>query len=79
MVQIRSCGDGETCGLYPRPAALVDGVSPASSRADVAALFGTPERSRPTFDRYEVESGYLHVEFDSNSRVAKLSVLLEPV
>jgi hypothetical protein len=69
----------ETYGLYPRPAALVDGLSPIATRAEVAALLGAPERVGPNFDRYEANERFLHFEFDSKSRVAKVSALLEPI
>ncbi|MDU0293631.1 hypothetical protein [Saccharothrix longispora] len=79
MVRTQPDGQDETYGLYPRPAALVDGLSPTATRAEVTALLGTPERTGPDFDRYEVNGRYLHFEFGSNSRIAKLTALLEPV
>jgi len=81
MVMVRTQPDSqdETYGLYPRPAALVDGLSPTATRAEVTAFLGNPERVGPNFDRYEVNKHYLHFEFDSNSRVARLSALLEPI
>src|SRR5437016_7017709 len=70
MVMVRTQPDSqdETYGLYPRPAALVDGLSPTATRAEVTAFLGNPERVGPNFDRYEVNKHYLHFEFDSNSR-----------
>lgn len=81
MVMVRTQPDSqdETYGLYPRPAALIDGLSSTASRAEVTAFLGDPERVGPDFDRYEVNKRYLHFEFDSNSRVAKISALLEPI
>jgi hypothetical protein len=79
IVRTQPDSQDETYGLYPRPAALVDGLSPTATRAEVTALLGDPERVGPNFDRYEVNKRYLHFEFDSNSRVAKLSALLEPI
>lgn len=79
MVMVRTQPDSQdaTYGLYPRPAALVDGLSATATRAEVAAFLGDPERVGPSFDRYEVNKRYLHFEFDSNGRVAKISALLE--
>ena len=37
-----------------------------------------PERAGPNFDRYQVNQRHLHLEFDSNGRVARPSALLEP-
>ena len=81
MIMVRTQRDDqdETYGVYPRPAALIDGLSPTALRADVTALLGSPERVGPNFDRYEVNQRYLHFEFDSNSRVTKISALLSPV
>jgi len=81
MIMVRTQRDGqdETYGLYPRPTALIDGLPPTALRADVAALLGNPERVGPNFDRYEVNKRYLHFEFDSDSRVSKVSALLRPV
>lgn len=81
MVMVRTQPDSqdETFGLYPRPAALVDGLSPTATRAEVTAFLGRPEREGADFDRYEVNNRYLHFEFDSNSRVTKLSALLEAI
>ncbi len=79
MVRTQRDGQDETYGLYPRPTALIDGLPPTALRADVAALLGNPERVGPNFDRYEVNKRYLHFEFDSDSRVSKVSALLRPV
>lgn len=78
MIQVRTQPDSQdpTFGLYPRPAALVDGLSATAGRANVTAFLGDPERVGPNFDRYQVNKHYLHFEFDSNSRVAKISALL---
>jgi hypothetical protein len=69
----------ETYGRYPRPDNLLTGLSPTATRAETAALLGKPERTGPSFDRYEVNGHYLHVEFDATGRAARLSALLEPV
>lgn len=66
-------------GLYPRPTALIDGLSPTATRDEVEALFGAPERPGPSFVRYEANQRYLHVEFNSDGQIGKLSALLEPV
>jgi hypothetical protein len=79
MVRTQPDSQDSTYGLYPRPAALIAGLSPTATRAEVAALLGDPERVGPGFDRYEVNQRYLHFEFDSNGRVAKISALLDPI
>ena len=79
MVRTQPDSQDETHGLYPRPAALVDGLSPTATRAEVTACLGSPERVGPNFDRYEVNNRYLHFEFGSNGRLARLSTLLEPI
>lgn len=81
MVMVRTQPDEQdaTYGLYPRPAALVDGLPPTATRAEVAAFLGNPERVGPSFDRYVVNERYLHFEFGSNGRVARVSALLEPI
>lgn len=81
MIMVRTQPDSqdETYGLYPRPAALVDGLSTTASRAEVSAFLGDPEHVGLDFDRYKVNSRYLHFEFDMNSRVTRISALREPV
>ncbi|GGP51816.1 hypothetical protein [Saccharothrix coeruleofusca] len=79
MVRTQPDEQDETYGRYPRPAALVDGLSPTATRAEVTALLGTPEQTGPSFDRYRVNNRYLHFEFDPHDRITKLSALLEPV
>lgn len=81
MVMVRTRPDSQdaTYGLYPRPAALIDGLAPTATRAEVTAFLGNPERVGPSFDRYAVNNRYLHFEFGSNGRVAKVSALLEPI
>ncbi|MBN6037785.1 hypothetical protein [Amycolatopsis sp. 195334CR] len=79
MVRTQQDSQDGTYGLYPRPDALVDGLSPTASRAEVGALLGPPERSGPNFDRFRVNNHYLHVEFGADNRIARLSALLEPV
>jgi hypothetical protein len=66
-------------GLYPRPAALIDGLPPTATRTEVEAFFGVPERTGPSFVRYEANERYLHVEFNSNDRIGKVSALLEAI
>ncbi|GAA4023327.1 hypothetical protein GCM10022247_54570 [Allokutzneria multivorans] len=63
---------------YPRPEALVEGLPITATRTEVLALMGKPERTGPTFDRYEVNGHYLHFEFDAG-RISRLTALLEPV
>ncbi|GAA2176320.1 hypothetical protein GCM10009846_29650 [Agrococcus versicolor] len=50
-------------GPYPRPDRLVEGVLPASSRAQVTAALGAPDRERSTGDTWNVGSHYLAVSF----------------
>jgi hypothetical protein len=63
-------------GLYPRPSALIDGLSATATRGEVADFFGAPERVGADFVRYEANDHFLHVEFNSNSRIGTLSALL---
>ncbi|WP_414938316.1 hypothetical protein [Amycolatopsis sp. cmx-11-51] len=76
MSMVRTRPD-DTYGWYPRPAALVKGLSPTATRAEVIALLGDPERVGPPFGRYEVNKHCAHFEFDSHDRVARISALLE--
>lgn len=78
-VMIRTQPDiqDDTYGLYPRPGVLVDGLSATARRAEVTAFLGAPERVGPNFDVYEFNKRCLHFEFDSNSRVARITALLE--
>lgn len=66
-------------GVYPRPEALIDGLAPTATRAEVEDFFGVPERTGTGFVRYEANERYLHVEFNSDGRIGKLSALLEAV
>ncbi|MET9224553.1 hypothetical protein [Lentzea sp. NPDC003310] len=79
MVRTQPDPDDETYGVYPRPAELVHGLSTTATRDEVTAFLGTPERSGPSFDRFEVNNRYLHFEYGANGRVARISALLEPV
>ncbi|MFJ8961657.1 hypothetical protein ACIRG5_19925 [Lentzea sp. NPDC102401] len=79
MVRTQPDSEDETYGVYPRPDELVQGLSATATRDEVTAFLGSPERSGPSFDRYEVGNRYLHFEFGANGRVARISALLEPV
>lgn len=79
MVRTQPDSQDETYGLYPRPTALIDGLSPTATREEVTAFLGAPERVGPDFDRYEVNERYLHFQFDANGRVARVTALLEPI
>ncbi|WP_149261923.1 hypothetical protein [Actinomadura sp. K4S16] len=78
MVRTQPDPQDAAYGLYPRPTALVDGLSPTATRAEVTAFLGTPERVGPSFDRYQVNEHYLHFEFDQNGRTARITALFEP-
>ncbi|MFE9580955.1 hypothetical protein ACFYO1_31580 [Nocardia sp. NPDC006044] len=79
MVRTQPDNQDEAYGLYPRPHDLLEGLSPNATRAEAAAMLGTPERSGPNFDRYAVNDHYLHFEFDATGRTARLTALLEPI
>ena len=70
--------EDESYGVYPRPDALIDGLPMSADRAQVAAMFGSPERTGPDFDRYQVNGHYLRFGFRGD-RIATLSPMLEPV
>lgn len=79
MVRTQPDPEDETYGVYPRPGELVQGLSATATRDEVMAFLGTPERTGPSFDRYQVNGRYLHFEFGGDGRVARISALLEPV
>ncbi|MDA2809765.1 hypothetical protein O4J56_03855 [Nocardiopsis sp. RSe5-2] len=79
MVRTRPDGQDPGYGRYPRPAALIDGLSPTATRSGVAALLGTPERAGAAFDRYPANGRHLHFEFDPGGRIGRVTALLEPV
>lgn len=79
MVRTQPDSQDPGYGRYPRPTALIDGLSPTATRAEVAAFLGTPERTGRTFDRYEVNKRYLHFAFGPDGRTGRLSALLEPI
>lgn len=81
MIMVRTQPDDldPSFGLYPRPAALVEGISPTATRAEVTAFLGAPERVGPSFDRFEANGRYLHFEYAANDRIAKISALLEAI
>src|ERR1043165_1046468 len=51
MVRTQSDEQDETYGLYPRPAALIEGLPATATRPEVTAFLGQPERVEPNFDR----------------------------
>ncbi|MEV6562834.1 hypothetical protein AB0M22_44450 [Nocardia sp. NPDC051756] len=79
MVRTQPDSADEAYGLYPRPHDLLEGLSPTATRAEVTARLGKPERTGPNFDRYAVNGHYLHFEFDTAGRAAKLTAMLEPI
>lgn len=54
---------------YPRPSALIDGLTAESTKEDVLALLGRPEREGPSYLRYVVRGRYLHLEFEDGGLV----------
>ncbi|MBL0885436.1 hypothetical protein [Myceligenerans indicum] len=79
IVRMHPDAQDPSYGVYPRPAALVDGLPPTATRTEVEAIFGVAERTGPNFVRYEANQRYLHVEFNADGKIGKLSALLEPV
>jgi hypothetical protein len=77
MVRTGPDSDDETYGTYPRPAALIEGLSPTATRTEVTEFLGEPERVGPDFDRYEVNNHYLRFRFDPDGRVAQISAQLQ--
>ncbi|PGH11324.1 hypothetical protein AJ79_04940 [Helicocarpus griseus UAMH5409] len=60
MVRTQPDNQDKTYGLYPRPAALIDGLSPTATGPEVSTFLGNPECVGPNWDRYEVNNCYLH-------------------
>lgn len=64
-------------GAYPRPDALIDGLSGTASRDDVRDALGAPEWSSPAADRFLVDDRYVHFEYDAAGRIARITVMTE--
>lgn len=82
MVMVRTRPDQQDASfrVYPRLAALVDGLDPATAtRAEVIEFLGKPVRVDAGFEQYAVNGRYLHVEYDAEDRITKLSALLEAI
>jgi len=77
MVRTRPDPDDTTYGTYPRPSALIEGLSPTATRAEVMAFLGNPQRMGRTFYLYDVNQHHLHFEFDQQGQTAKISALLQ--
>lgn len=53
----------EAWGVYPRPEALIDGLSGTASRDEVRALLGEPVWQKEDADRFEVDGDYLQLQY----------------
>lgn len=64
---------------YPRPEALIDGLTLPASRAQTQAVLGAPTQvySQPDLDLYAYAEGYLHVGFEGD-RAVSLTVVEPP-
>ncbi|MBE3043553.1 hypothetical protein IMZ48_13475 [Candidatus Bathyarchaeota archaeon] len=59
-------------GMYPRPEALVEGLSGEATPAEVTALLGEPSLNGFRFQWFEANDRCLHVQYGSDNRVVKL-------
>ena len=53
----------EAWGTYPRPDALIDGLTAAASRDEVRAMLGEPVWQKDDADRFRVERDYLQFQY----------------
>lgn len=53
----------EAWGVYPRPDALIDGLSGTATRDEVRAKFGEPVWQKDDADRFEVGRDYLQFQY----------------
>lgn len=56
-----------TLANYPRPTEFVRGATVTSTKADITALLGEPEKSGDSHVRYVVEGRYVHFGFDAET------------
>ena len=69
--------DSPTRAAYPRPDALIDGLSGTASRAEVLARFGEPEWTSDEADRFQWAAAcYARFAYE-DGRVVKISVMRE--
>lgn len=59
---------------YPHPDRLVAGLGSESTKADVLALLGVPEREGETWVRYIVRGRYMHLEME-NGTLARVTLM----
>ncbi|GAA4714419.1 hypothetical protein APR04_004112 [Promicromonospora umidemergens] len=76
MVRVQPDTEESGYDPYPRLADLVEGLPLTATRSEVEEHFGVPERTGPTFLRYEANDQYLHLEFDAQDRITMVSALL---
>lgn len=53
----------EAWGVYPRPGALIDGLSSTSTRAEARALLGEPVWHSDAADRFRMDEDYLQLQY----------------
>lgn len=56
----------EAWGVYPRPDALIDGLSGTATRAEVRERLGEPVWASPTDDRFRVGDDYLQLHYSAD-------------
>lgn len=66
-----------TMQKYPRPAEFVVGLDGASTRDDVLALLGKPEKEGSAWVRYIVGGRYVHFGFDPTGALWRVTLMLD--
>ena len=63
-------------GPYPRPEALVEGLTSDTTREQAAQALGAPDRARSTGDTWNVGSQFLAVSFGGSGRIQRIVAMI---